>query len=604
MKTIITIGCNGMQHEKLFDVLVGAGIQQAAPGKREALSPQALQALMLKANDVDLQRSKLGQVKLGKLWNELATDLFVANLSQSQWGWSDPQSIVFMDFWRGFDSQVRLLLLYNSPQKFLARRLGDGPVSSLEVEALLSEWRLWGGRLASYAERHSEQTLLVNSDSALAEPNRLIELLRLRWGLSLESIASKPQNINSANELCPLQAKLALELIPSDSSSWGVYAKLEAVSALTSHSSGVISSEEAWSLWHGLHKRIQHNNEQLSAEIAKLQRLSAENGSRWTEEKDVLVRQSQALVAEKSQIQKKLDASVLEQSQLQQKLELMKAEQIKAKQALDADIKKYAHREAELKTAMQTVNDNIHKELSAAVNKQEQLRKELEQAKKNASEAEARLQSAQKASGKSDALAFQLKETQEENELLLRQLHEVQEELEQLFLKQQSPTTSALTAGSNLATSFWRQHQPTEVVVDLRQDMVGTCLNWYEGEVDGRWAGPQSPASIELPAFKPGVYEVEYLVVDAMSPEVLNELSVQVLDQVVPLKIERPLTGHPFPVKAKGKISLGEPIQSKPWELALNFALTISPAESGSDDARRLSVRVQHVLLRRMKSGD
>ena len=196
-------------------------------------------------------------------------------------------------------------------------------------------------------------------------------------------------------------------------------------------------------------------------------------------------------------------------------------------------------------------------------------------------------------------------ELQDESEVLLIQLHQVQEELEHyvIELQQAQQTHQAELAPLQFECGFWRRHAPTEVWVDMRQDISGS--GWYEPEEDGRWSGPGLGCTLCLPPLMPGQYALELHLADAMQPELVSGMTVQAvrpdgaLIQPIELLHEFGTGPTPYPMVSIGSVEL--PTLDGPWLLQLNLPFNVSPGEIGGADTRRLGLRVQGIRLCRLE---
>lgn len=182
----------------------------------------------------------------------------------------------------------------------------------------------------------------------------------------------------------------------------------------------------------------------------------------------------------------------------------------------------------------------------------------------------------------------QLKEATQENELLLLQLHQVQEELEHYFLEAQRLTH----AGGISARVAPRDNPLADVLYDLRKEIDGE--NWYYAERDGRWAGPGEQSLLRVPALAPGRYRLELCVVDAMDPGILNGMTVA--RNGVPMDLSIP-THKDYPRLISAEFGVDEGDQSAKWEFSFRFSRLVSPADRGSDDQRKLAIRVASLRL-------
>jgi hypothetical protein len=124
---------------------------------------------------------------------------------------------------------------------------------------------------------------------------------------------------------------------------------------------------------------------------------------------------------------------------------------------------------------------------------------------------------------------------------------------------------------------------------------------WYEAEADGRWSGPSTESSIELPPLAAGTYLVELHIADAMSPELVagTQLQAQLSDgQTLPVELVHEFgaaTGL-YPMVSAGVLQLPEGVQGS-WQLKLVLPEVISPANQGGDDTRQLGLRLQGLRL-------
>lgn len=473
MKVLLCTGSPHSGYEQVFELLVQAGVAKAQPVSRAALTPQLLQTQLLRSQEVDLTYpSQLNQVKPGQLWAQLAADLFLANISSAVWGWADNQSTVLMDFWQDFDPQVRLVLVYSTPQDYLAQVLDLALPPTLQaVATALDQWTLWNSALLRYYYRHPARCVLVNSQQAVEQPQALLDALATQWqltGLNASAASHAPTYGH-------LQFHLVNELIDPQHAALGLNQELDGAALLPSSASanrqGDATPNAAWSDWAGMRAQLAelaHSNAKLIANIADSTRARAE-------------------------------------------------------------------------------------------------------------------------------LEAQLADREHESELLLLQLHEVQEELEHYFLLHQEQQQQSRANG--FVADFWRTHQPVELCVDLRRGAVGS--NWYHAEVDGCWAGPELVSSVQMPPLQAGNYTLELDVVDAMHLDIVQCMVFEALGQSGRFEVECLTQEADYPLVCKAQLCVAPDTPPEPWHISLRFTHVVSPATTGGDDYRHLSIRLQTLRLLR-----
>jgi len=114
---------------------------------------------------------------------ERAQALIEQRADQAVWGWKDPRTTLFLDFWHQLLPQARFLFVYRHPLEVLislVRRGRDALPGLLEG---LQTWCAYNTRLADFYERYPGACLLVHSHSAVNQVTNLGRLLQEKLGL-------------------------------------------------------------------------------------------------------------------------------------------------------------------------------------------------------------------------------------------------------------------------------------------------------------------------------------------------------------------------------------------------------------------------------------
>ena len=596
MKVILTIGSSYSGYQAIAEMLTEAGIAGAQAGSKASLSPQAMQSRLLHSHEIALNaNAPLTQLQPGKLWNELATDLFLANLHQPNWGWADHQSAVLMDFWHDFDSQVRLLLVYNSPASYLEQALGQREPTPQAVNAALDDWARWNTALLRYLHRHPDYCVLVNSEQARAQPQALVDALTAHW--QINGLDGAAASAPSAPAYRHLQAHLINQLIDPQHPALTLLQELDGAALLVTApqadadpqaaATDTPSVNAAWAEWAQVRTilgqlgqrdveaaaeaevlaqldQLVQEKSKLIAELADLTRASADLCTSCPDKTEAVVvkQESELLLLQLHQVQEELESYFLKNQELTplaEQVDKLKADLANSQMQLDEKAKEIVN--------LQSKNELLNNEKAA-------------------------LSSTKHTESKTSAEVTELKQ---ENELLLLQLHQVQEELEHYFLRNQELEKAQQAKATGFVTDFWRRHQPQELLLDMRQDITGN--NWYPPEIDGCWAGPGTLSTLQLPPLQPGLYAIELDIVDAMNLAIVNELMVEALGQSLPVEVSYPLYKSDYPLICRVQLSVPFDAVQQPWSIGLRFPQTVSPAASGSDDQRQLAIRLRTVRL-------
>ena len=104
------------------------------------------------------------------------------------WGWKDPRTTLFLDWWAEAVPDARFVFLFRSPAEAIDSlfRRGDetfavNPAFALDV------WTAYNRRLLAFKQAYPDRCLFVDAALAVAAPDRLVATVRNRWNLPLAS---------------------------------------------------------------------------------------------------------------------------------------------------------------------------------------------------------------------------------------------------------------------------------------------------------------------------------------------------------------------------------------------------------------------------------
>jgi hypothetical protein len=226
MKIILTCGHSHSGHEFVHQTLVAAGLSQAQPSRRESMAPAELHENIFKAHDFALSDgSAASQLKPGKVWEELAVDLFLGNLAQRDWGWADARAVWLLEFWKSFDPQIRFTLVYSAPEFAVGQMLREKAVTTASIDQALASWVSANTEILRFYNRNRDRCVLVNVAAALHAPTRLIEKSVTSFGLGIGQLAAEYQIDRSG--IPAIASSLARELIVDRNDVMSLFQELE-----------------------------------------------------------------------------------------------------------------------------------------------------------------------------------------------------------------------------------------------------------------------------------------------------------------------------------------------------------------------------------------
>ena len=651
MKIILTCGHPYSGHQAVAELLQYCGVANALPSRNNQYSPTSLQSKIFEVYEWDVEDSTYPLPELGKVWQELGSDLFMGNLSQLLWGWSDHQTVWLLDFWKDFDPQIRFVLVYSAPEFVICNMLQQQVDAPADMDSILAAWNRYNTELLRFYNRNRDRCLLINAQTALQHPSVLLEKMADAFALKLQLPAEEARQ-NTSRVAAGLACSLISDTSPTDQNA--LYQELESTADIIS--SGVRPSTQeklhAWSEYNRLIRELNNNASLTEQQQRELETLKAELEQQThnnLNKQQELEQENELLLLQLHQVQEELEQHFLNNQKLGEKEKQLTID-IQRKQQeidnlktntfqLDANIQSKQQEIDYLKANTSQLNASIQAkqelehENELLLLQLHQVQEELEQhflnnqelgekekqltidiqskqqeinnLKTNTSQLDANIQAKQQEIDNLKANTSQLnasiqakQELEQENELLLLQLHQVQEELEHYFLEYQKVSTTPIKSGYDLLG----------ISLDPRKETF-TGDNWYYAEHDGRWAGPATSSTINIPPLAQGKdYEILLDVIGSMAKEIVDGMQASINGKPLDIQHPKPRSAwkrrfkkekYSYPRKLRMHFNSQGMESNQPWVLKLDFPKVIAPSECGGDaqDKRKLAIRLHKLTL-------
>jgi hypothetical protein len=189
MNSICITGAVPADLLSVASILQQAGMAPARAAKREEPVDMAFwheQVMGLNGQQAEAAQTIPG---VGKLWEQLAGNIFMANLDAPLWGWMDTRSTWLLDYWLGFEPALKFILVCVSPQQMLAAAMST-QTQTVSVAELMATWQAHHQALLRFAQRQPQRCLLVDVSECAGYPQGLIERCVAKWKLPLAEPAA------------------------------------------------------------------------------------------------------------------------------------------------------------------------------------------------------------------------------------------------------------------------------------------------------------------------------------------------------------------------------------------------------------------------------
>ncbi len=117
-----------------------------------------------------------------------ARDLIRARQDKAVWGWKDPRTTLFLDFWSELIPQAKYIFIYRSPWEVVDSLFRRGDIIfQTNPNFAVKQWCRYNQLILDFYERHPEQCLLLGIESVINNSNLPIDLVKQKWNLELKS---------------------------------------------------------------------------------------------------------------------------------------------------------------------------------------------------------------------------------------------------------------------------------------------------------------------------------------------------------------------------------------------------------------------------------
>ncbi len=147
-----------------------------------------------------------GQIALSDDETRAARSLVDGRNLDVPWGWKDPRTVLFLDFWAQLLPEASFLFVFRSPGAVVdsLRRRGDkrlmkvligknlwpgkGRLAFFRYQHAINAWALYNQRILDFVEKHPGRSCLVEIDGLLTESEQIFEYVKRHLEIPLRSI--------------------------------------------------------------------------------------------------------------------------------------------------------------------------------------------------------------------------------------------------------------------------------------------------------------------------------------------------------------------------------------------------------------------------------
>ncbi len=132
------------------------------------------------------------QIPVKEHFRQSAVELVSTRLQYGLWGWKDPRTTLFLDFWDSLIPNAFYVMVYRAPWEVtdsLYRRDTD-EIFRKNPEMAVELWMHYTRKILAFCERNPARCLLINASRVVENPSALISGIDKKFGITLTTPGS------------------------------------------------------------------------------------------------------------------------------------------------------------------------------------------------------------------------------------------------------------------------------------------------------------------------------------------------------------------------------------------------------------------------------
>jgi hypothetical protein len=182
------------------------------------------------------------------------------------WGWKDPRTVLFLDFWAGLLPEARFVFVFRSPWEVVDSffRRGD-PAFAFNPLLAVRVWLHYNRLILRFVSRHQDRCLIRETRQIAAQPKQVFATVRQRLGVP---VGDPPERFRPELLGTDADGRRAQLLAASCPEALEVYHHLchEAGSRPLLHAAGQLTTAELAVIEWSRAARLQRENEEVRRE--------------------------------------------------------------------------------------------------------------------------------------------------------------------------------------------------------------------------------------------------------------------------------------------------------------------------------------------------
>lgn len=145
---------------------------------------------VLRSQSLDLDGLTLqSDITIVEPYRNAAQELINKKQVRSVWGWKDPRTTLFLEFWQKLLPETKFLLVFRAPWEVVDSlyRRGSDELFQAYPEKAVEVWIHYNQKMLEFYEKYPDHCLLLSLDQIIANPQEFITRINDKFALNLSA---------------------------------------------------------------------------------------------------------------------------------------------------------------------------------------------------------------------------------------------------------------------------------------------------------------------------------------------------------------------------------------------------------------------------------
>lgn len=133
-----------------------------------------------------------------------AREKIAENARDTPWGWKDPRTTLFLNFWNKIAPHARFVFVYREPGAVISSLFQRGDVSiGRSPELAARSWLSHNTAILAFASANRDRCIISNIDAVASQPHRLLKIVAEKFWLEVDTEVKSPFDARMMQRMPP-----------------------------------------------------------------------------------------------------------------------------------------------------------------------------------------------------------------------------------------------------------------------------------------------------------------------------------------------------------------------------------------------------------------